>query len=338
MKLFLFNRNVAIDMGTSNTLIWTRKKGIALREPSVLAIDIRTNNIHDFGTRAYSMRGKTPGDLRTVFPVQNGVIAHFDYTRQMLQHYMSRAVKKLPLMRLKAVITVPVGASQVDQQSVITACKRIGIKELFLIKEPLAAALGAGLPVDEARGNLIINFGGGVTEVASVSLGGIVKYVSLPHGGDALDAAIQRYIFRNYQIAIGLISAQKAKEQAGYAIDPPDAVYDIKGINRRTQKPVQAGIPMAEITKAIFPVLQTVVNASRSILSQIPPQLISDVLKYGVVLVGGGAMLKNLETWLSRELNVPVFRAEDPFTCAALGAGMVFGDFKKIQLLELVRV
>lgn len=338
MKLFFFTRNIAIDMGTSNTLIWTQRKGIVLQQPSALAIDIRTNTIKDTGERAYSMKGKTPGDLLTVFPVQNGVIAHYEYTRQMLQHFLARVVKKTPLLKVKAAVVIPAGASQVDQQAVITACKKIGIKELFLIKEPLAGALGAGLPIDEARGNLLINFGGGVTEVAAVALGGIVGAISLPHGGDYLDATIQRYIFRNYKVSIGLLSAQKAKEEAAFAMDAPDEVYQIKGIDRRTQKPVHLEIPMAELTKAIIPFLQGVVKASRVMLSQIPPQLISDVMKYGVVLVGGGSMLKNLDIWLSRELNVHVFRAEDPLTCAVRGAGMVFSDVKKIQYLELTRV
>lgn len=331
-------RDLAVDLGTTNTLIYSPRKGIILQEPSVVAIDNRTGNIAAAGKKAFLMLGKTPANIKTVKPLRKGVVADFTYAQKMLQHFLFKVVNKVPLVRLRVIITIPYGTTQVERQAVITAGKRTGIKDLYLIEEPLAAALGIGIPAEAGSGSLIINLGGGVTEVAVVSLGGIVSAKSIRQGGDSLDSAIQRYIYHKYNIEIGLGTAEKVKREIGYAINPPpDLSFEIKGMNYQKQKPDKTLITAEEISEAMAPVLYPFTLSIKNVFDQINPQLAGDVLNEGIYLAGGGSLLKNIDLFLTHELNMPVNVVKEPLTCIVRGASQALSYFKHLTYLELYR-
>lgn len=331
-----FRQDLAVDLGTTNTLIFSPRRGIILQEPSVVAVDKRTGAILAAGKKAYMMLGKTPINIEAIKPLREGVVADFNYAQKMLQYYLFRVVSKIPLVRIRAIITVPHGTTQVERQAVITAGKRTGIKEIFLIEEPLAAAIGTGIPIEESSGNLIINLGGGVTEIAAVALGGIVHAKSIRQGGDSLDAAIQRYVYHKYNMEIGSGSAEKVKKEIGYATNPPPEInYEIKGINWKTQKPDKTTITAEEINEAIAPILYPFTMAVKNVFEQVHPQIASDVLNKGIYLAGGGAMLKNIDIYMSHELNLPVNIVNEPFTCIVRGASHALKYINHLSYLEL---
>ncbi len=332
-----FRRNLAIDLGTNHTIIWSPGKGNLLSEPSVLAIDTRDNSVYSSGREAYNMLGRAPSNIEVIKPLQDGVIASFNYTVKMLEAFLDKAISRSPVIKYRLIFTVPYSSTQVERQAVITAGKRIGIKNIYLIEEPLAAAMGTGLPVNEARGNFLINLGGGVTEIAVISLGGIVKAKSLRHGGNSLNTSIQRYIYKKYLLEIGESTAAAAKETAGYAVNPPEKQdLEIKGLNRKTMRPDRITVPLSDITEAMYPVLSNYCTMAKKIFEQTPPQLTTDIIKEGIFITGGGSLLHNIDVLFSQNLELPVIKVEEPFTNAARGAGMAL-QYMRFHLLDLYR-
>ncbi|NLA27498.1 MAG: rod shape-determining protein [Firmicutes bacterium] len=328
-----WQRDLAIDLGTTNTLIYMPRKGIVLEEPSVIAL--RNGTVAAAGKKAFRMLGRTPPGITAVKPLQGGVIADFEMTRKMLDYFISRVLRRFPFLRLRMMVTVPFGTTQVERRAVLAAGKRAGVKETYLIEEPVAAAIGGGLPVAEPRGSFIVNSGGGVTEIAVISLGGIVLGSSLPQGGETIDEAIQRHIYRKYRMEIGLSTAEEAKKKAVYALDPPeDLVYSFHGINLYRRIPDILEVKAVELHEVIAPQLAALTGAVRTIFEGIPAQLATDVMQDGIVLVGGGSLLQNLDAYLSREMNLPVRRVKDPFTCVVRGASESLGFLKNLALPE----
>lgn len=328
-----WQRDLAIDLGTTNTLIYMPRKGIVLEEPSVVAL--RNGVIAAAGKDAFRMLGRTPPGITAMKPLRGGVIADFEMTRKMLDHFISRVLRRFPFLRLQMVITVPYGTTQVERRAVLAAGERAGVKGTYLIEEPIAAAIGGGLPVAEPRGSFIVNCGGGVTEIAVISLGGIVLGTTLPQGGEAIDETIQRHIYRRYRMQIGLSTAEAAKKEAVYAVDPPeDRSYLFRGINLYNRNPDTLEVKAVELHEVITPQLAALSGAVRNIFERIPPQLAADVMQDGIVLAGGGSLLQNFEIYLSREVNLPVRRVEDPFTCIVRGASKALGYLKALAAPE----
>ncbi|MEW5784157.1 MAG: rod shape-determining protein [Bacillota bacterium] len=330
-NLRFWRRDLAVDLGTANTLIYMPGRGIVLQEPSVVAM--RNGSVLAAGKKAERMLGRTPAGIRAVKPLHRGVIADFDLTRKMLEHFIDRVLKRFPFLRLRLIVTVPYGTTQVERRAVLSAGKRSGVKETYLIEEPIAAAIGTGLSVAEPRGIFVINCGGGVTEIAVISLGGIVLAQSLRQGGETINEAIQRYLFRRYRMEIGFSIAEEAKRMAAYAVDPPDDLtYLFRGINLHRRAPDSLEIKAEELTGAVQPVVAAISSAARSIFEQIPPQLAADIMQDGIILVGGAANLNNLDQYLSRELNLPVHRVEEPFTCVVRGASTALNYLDRLEL------
>jgi rod shape-determining protein MreB and related proteins len=330
-NLRLWRRDLAVDLGTANTLIFMPRRGVVLQEPSVVAV--RNGTLLAAGKKAHRMLGRTPVGIEAIKPLQGGVIADYEMARRMLEYFIGRVLKRFPLLRLRIIITVPYGTTQVERRAVIAAGKRSGVKDTYLIEEPIAAAIGSGLPVSEPRGIFVINFGGGVTELAVISLGGIVLARSLRQGGETIDQTIQRYIHRRYRMEIGLSVAEEAKRQVGYAIDPPEGLsYTFRGINLHRRMPDQLEIQAKEVSEAINPVLSAISGAAQGLFEKIPPQLAADVMQDGILLVGGGALLPNMDLYLSRNINLPVRRAADPFTCVVQGASMALQYIERLEL------
>ena len=333
-----FRRNLAIDMGTSYTVVWSPRKGMLLQEPTVLAIDSKEGNIHQFGKKAWEMIGKNPQDIRIVRPIRAGVIANFNYTVKLLKVFISRLLPRSPFVKMRLIMTIPYGTTQVERQAMITTGKRIGIKNIYLIEEPLAAAIGAGIPIEEARGCLLVNLGGGVTEIALMSLGGIVKATTLRQGGEDLDTALQRYIHKKYRLEIGQTTATRMKEEAGYALKvPQNKTYEVKGFNWATRKPDRIKIPYTEINEAMEPILETWCSSLKKTFEQASPQLASDIIKQGILLTGGGSLLRNIDVLMSKELHLDVKRVNAPFYGAAKGASQALHFISNKQYLDHYR-
>lgn len=328
-----WQRDLAIDLGTTNTLIYMPGKGIVLEEPSVVAL--RNGTVAAAGEKAFRMLGRTPPGITAARPLRGGVIADFEATRKMLDHFISRILRRFPFLRLRMVITVPYGTTQVERRAVLAAGKRAGVKETYLIEEPIAAAIGGGLPVEEPRGSFVVNYGGGVTEIAVISLGGIVIGSSHPQGGEAIDETIERHIYRHYRLQIGSSTAEEAKIEAAYAADPPeDLSYLFRGINLYSRNPDTLEVKATELHEVLAPQLAQLSGAVRTIFERIPPQLAADVMQDGIILTGGGSLLHNFDLYLSREINIPVRRVEDPFSCIVRGASAALGYLKKLPPAE----
>lgn len=329
--LRFWRRDLAVDLGTTNTLIFMPRRGIVLQEPSVVAL--HNGKVAAVGKRAFRMLGRTPAGMEAIKPLQKGVIADYDMARKMLEHFIARVLRRFPFLRLRLIITVPYGTTQVERRAVLAAGKRSGVKETYLIEEPIAAAIGSGLNVSEPRGIFIVNCGGGVTEMAVISLGGIVLARSLRLGGETIDETIQRHLYRRYRMEIGLSMAEEAKQKAGYAVDPPEeASFLFRGINLYKRIPDTLEIKVSEISETIEPVLSTLATAVVSIFEQIPPQLAADIMQDGIFLAGGGSLLANLDLYLNRTVNLPVHRAEDPFTCVVRGASKALDYLDRLEL------
>ncbi len=326
-----WRRDLAIDLGTANTLIYMPRRGIVLQEPSVVAL--QDGAVIAAGSKAQRMLGRTPTGITAVRPLKNGVIADYEMTRKMLESFITRILRRFPFLKLRLIITVPYGTTQVERRAVLSAGKRAGVKQTYLIEEPVAAAIGSGLPVAEPRGSFVINCGGGVTEIAVISMGGIVLAHSLRQGGDTINEAMQRYLLRRYRMEIGFSIAEAAKLQALYAVEPPEGLtYVFRGINLHRRMPDTLEVKAEELTKAVEPVLFSMAGAVKTIFEQIPPQLVSDVMQDGAYLLGGTALLRNLDLFFSREINMPVQRVEDSFTSVVRGASMALQYLERLEL------
>lgn len=317
----LGSKNIGIDLGTANTLVYVEGKGIVLREPSVVAKNTRTGEVIAVGSEAKEMIGRTPGSIVAIRPMKDGVIADYDTTASMLKYFMGKAVGN---SKPSVMICVPSGVTEVEKRAVIDAARVAGAREAYVIEEPFAAAIGAGLPVMEPTGSMVVDIGGGTTDVATISLGGIVSSTSIRQAGDKFNSAIANFVHSKYNMLIGERTAEDIKIQIGSA--SPEAAKDIESITVRGRDLV-SGLPSSieisavDVAEAIQDVVQDIIVAIKETLEQTSPEIAADVIDHGIVLTGGGALLKNLPEVISDATKVPVFIAQDPLDCVAIGTG-----------------
>ena len=335
----LFSNDLAIDLGTANTLVYMKGKGIVLSEPSVVAVrkDGRgANKVLAVGQEAKMMLGRTPGDITAIRPMKDGVIADFEITEAMLRHFIRIVHHRRSLIRPRIVICVPSGITQVEKRAVRESAESAGAREVFLIEEPMAAAIGAGLPITEPTSNMVVDIGGGTTEVADISLAGIVYSKSVRVGGDKMDEAILQHIKRKYNLLIGIRTAEIIKTTIGNAF-PSDQIdtIEVRGRDLVTGIPKILTIDSDEIRKAISEQVETIIETVRIALEQTPPELAADIVDKGIVLTGGGSLLKNLDILLREETKLPITITEDPLSTVVLGSGMTLDN---ISILKQVTV
>ncbi|HHX77211.1 MAG TPA: rod shape-determining protein [Firmicutes bacterium] len=331
-----FTRDIGIDLGTANTLVFVKGKGIVLREPSVVAIRRDTGAVLAVGEEAKRMIGRTPGNIVAIRPMKDGVIADFDITQTMLRHFIAKAYRRRTLFYPQVVVCVPSGVTEVEKRAVLDATKQAGAREAFLIEEPMAAAIGAGLPVGEPTGSMIVDIGGGTTEVAIISLGGIVTSRSIRIGGDEMDEAVVHYIKRTYNLMIGERSAEEIKIEIGTAFEADENVtMDIRGRDLVTGLPKTQSVSASEIEKALSDPVTQILDAIKITLEKTPPELAADIMDKGIVMTGGGSLLKGLDKLVAQETGMPVFISENPLDCVALGSGKALAE---IDLLHRVAV
>ena len=328
--LGLFSNDLAIDLGTANTLVYAKGKGILLREPSVVAVrkdGKGGSKVLAVGREAKMMLGRTPGNIVAIRPMKDGVIADFEITEAMLRHFIRKVHNRAALVRPRIIICVPSGITQVEKRAVRESAESAGAREVYLIEEPMAAAIGAGLPITEPKANMIVDIGGGTTEVAVISLAGIVYAKSVRVAGDKMDEAILQHIKRKYNLLIGLATAEIIKTTIGNAY-PGDHVetIEVKGRDLVTGIPKILTIDSDEVRKAISEQVQTIIEAVRVALEQTPPELAADIVDTGIVLTGGGSLLKNLDFLLREETKLPITVTEDPLSAVVLGSGKVLDD------------
>ncbi|HMB19118.1 MAG TPA: rod shape-determining protein [Gaiellaceae bacterium] len=324
-------RDMAVDLGTANTLVYVRGRGIVLSEPSVVAIDHASGEVHAVGVEAKRMLGRTPGTISAIRPLKDGVIADFDVTEQMLRHFIQK-VHQHRFAHPRVVVCVPSGVTGVEKRAVEEATRNAGARDAFLIEEPMAAAIGAGLPVSEPTGNMIVDVGGGTSEVAVISLGGIVVSVSMRVGGDEMDEAIISHVKREYKLLIGNQTAEEIKLEVGSAFPMKDEVQaEVRGRDMLTGLPKTVIISSEEIRDALEEPVGQIVDAIKSTLDKTPPELAADIMDRGIVLAGGGALLNGLDERLRHETQMPVQLAESPLTCVAVGSG------RSLELLEVMQ-
>ncbi|AJY51186.1 MULTISPECIES: rod shape-determining protein [Halomonadaceae] len=321
----LFSSDLSIDLGTANTLIYVRGRGIVLDEPSVVAIRQSGNmrSVAAVGTDAKRMLGRTPGNITAIRPMKDGVIADFTVTEQMLQHFIRKVHQSTFLTPSpRVLVCVPCMSTQVERRAIRESAEGAGAREVFLIEEPMAAAIGAGLPVDEAQGSMVVDIGGGTTEIAIISLNGVVYSESIRVGGDRFDEAITAYVRRHYGSLIGEATAERIKEEIGCAYPGGELrEIDVRGRNLAEGIPRSFTLNSHEILEALQETLGSIVAAIKSALEQSPPELASDIAERGLVLTGGGALLRDLDKLIAEETGLPVIVAEDPLTCVARGGG-----------------
>jgi len=336
----MFSNDLAIDFGTANTLVYMKGKGIVVSEPSVVAVKTGAagqRKVLAVGKDAKEMLGRTPGSIVAIRPMKDGVIADFDYTEEMLRYFIRKVHNRKNLVRPRIVICVPSGITQVEKRAVRESAESAGAREVYLIEEPMAAAIGAGLPITEASGNMIVDIGGGTTEVAVISLAGIVYSQSVRIGGDKLDEAIVQYMKRKYNLLIGERTAETVKIGIGNVLAADDEIttMEVKGRDLVSGIPKTLAINSDEIREAMSEPVNTIVEAVRIALERTPPELAADIVDKGIVLAGGGAYLKNLDILLRNETGLPVVASEEPLSCVVLGSGAVLDQ---LDLLRQVAV
>ncbi|MFD9123636.1 rod shape-determining protein [Kitasatospora sp. NPDC059571] len=327
-------RDLAIDLGTANTLVYVRGKGIVLNEPSVVAVNTNTGGILAVGAEAKKMIGRTPGNIVAIRPLKDGVIADFEITERMLRYFILKIHRRRYLARPRVVVCVPSGITGVERRAVIEASAQAGARQVHIIEEPMAAAIGAGLPVHEATGNMVVDIGGGTTEVAVISLGGIVTAQSLRVAGDELDNAIVQHIKKEYSLLLGERSAEQIKMSIGSAFaleGEKDEHAEIRGRDLVSGLPKTVVISAAEVREAIDEPVNSIIDAVKTTLDQCPPELAGDVMDRGIVLTGGGALLRGLDERLRRETGMPIHIAENPLDSVALGSGKCVEEFEALQ-------
>ena len=335
----MFSNDLAIDLGTANTLVYLKGKGVVVSEPSVVAVQkdaMGQKKVLAVGMEAKKMLGRTPGSIVAIRPMKDGVIADFDITEEMLRYFIQKVHNRKTLVRPRIVICVPSGITQVEKRAVKESAESAGAREVYLIEEPMAAAIGAGLPITEASGNMIVDVGGGTTEVAVISLAGIVYAKSVRVGGDKLDEAIVQYLKRKYNLLIGERTAEQIKIEIGSAFPESEVMkMEVKGRDLVTGIPKTLEVDSNEIREALSETVNAIVEAVRIALERTPPELAADIVDKGIVLAGGGANLKNLDALLRDETGLPVVIAEDPLSCVVLGSGKVLDE---LDLLRRVTV
>jgi rod shape-determining protein MreB len=331
-KLSFLGRDMAVDLGTANTLVYVRGRGIVLNEPSVVAINTNTGKIVAVGIEAKRMIGRTPGNIVAVRPLKDGVIADFDVTERMLRYFIQKVHKRRHFAKPRIVVAVPSGITGVEQRAVKEAGYQAGARRVYIIEEPMAAAIGAGLPVHEPTGNMVVDIGGGTTEVAIISLGGIVTSQSIRVGGDELDQAIISYAKKEYSLMLGERTAEEIKMAIGSAYpfeDEPHA--EIRGRDLVSGLPKTIVISAEEIRRAIEEPVNSVVDAVKTTLDKCPPELSGDIMDRGIVLTGGGALLKNIDERLREETGMPIHMVDNPLDSVVLGSGKCVEDFEALR-------
>ncbi len=330
--MFGMSMDIGIDLGSANVLIYVKGKGIVLREPSVVAINRDTKEVLAIGEEARRMIGRTPGNIVAIRPLREGVIADYDVTENMLRYFIEKVVGRSFVFRPRIMICVPSGVTLVEQRAVQEAAEQAGARHTQLIEEPLAAALGAGLDIAEAKGSMVVDIGGGTTDVAVISLGGIVKSASLRVGGDKFDEDIMAYTKREYNLMIGERTAEEIKVNVGAAYPSARSVtLDIRGRDTVTGLPKSVDITTAQTAAALEPSVGLIVDCVKTVLENTPPELAADIMDQGIIMTGGGSMLYGLDQLLSRETRIPVMLAEDPLSCVAVGTGKALDAFSKFD-------
>ncbi len=330
--LKVFSEDIGIDLGTANTLVVVKNKGIVLNEPSVVAINTKSNKIVEVGYKAKLMIGKTPDSIQAIRPLKNGVIADYEMTEKMLREFYKIVLKRNVLTNPKVVICVPAGVTQVEKRAVVDATKEAGAREAYLIEEPMAAAIGAGVDIFEPEGNMVVDIGGGTTEIAVISLGGIVKTSSLRVAGDKLDEAIVQYVRQKHNLLIGEKTAEEVKSKIAIAMDDSEEVSaEIRGRNILNGLPRNITIKSGEIREAINEFIEAIIEEIKVTLEKTPPELAADIYQKGIILAGGGALIKDLDKNISKSLQIPVSVAEEPLNCVVRGIEIVLKDFDKYK-------
>jgi len=330
--LNIIGRDMGIDLGTANTLVTVKGRGIILDEPSIVAIDKEKKRILAVGKEAKRMVGRTPGSIVAIRPLKDGVIADFNTTEKMLRYFIQKVHKNIAFARPRIVICVPSGITAVEKKAVVEATEQAGARAAYIIEEPLAAAIGADLPIDEPTGSMIIDIGGGTSEVAVLSLGGIVVSRSLRIGGDEMDEAIIYYLKKENNLLLGERTAEKIKMEIGSAFPlENEEKMEVNGRDLVTGLPKTIILTSQQIRAALEKTLIDIINSVIEVLDNTPPELSSDIMKRGIVLTGGGALLKGLVERISRETHCPVYMAESPLACVAIGAGKCVEDFSTLK-------
>jgi rod shape-determining protein MreB len=327
-------RDMAVDLGTANTLVYVRGRGIVLSEPSVVAVDARSGEVHAVGVDAKRMLGRTPGTIRAIRPLKDGVIADFDVTEEMLRHFIQR-VHQNRFAHPRVVVCVPSGVTGVEKRAVEEACLSAGARQAYLIEEPMAAAIGAGLPVAEPTGSMVLDIGGGTSEVAVISLGGIVVSESIRVGGDEQDEAIVNYCKHEHKLLIGQQTAEEVKLEIGSATNLPEEVTsEIRGRDMVTGLPKTIMLTSAEVRGALEEPINQIVAAVKDTLDRTPPELAGDIMDRGIILAGGGSLLQGMDQRLRDECQMPAQVTESPLTCVAVGSGRSLEEFEVIHRMS----
>ena len=319
-----YSRDIAIDLGTANTLVHVRGRGVVLREPSVVAVDRSNNAILAVGTEAKRMLGRTPPHITAVRPLKDGVIADFDIAEVMLRHFMHRVQRRRMLVHPTVVIGIPSGVTEVERRAVRDATVRAGARQVMLIEEPMAAAIGAGLPIWEPTGSMVVDIGGGTSEVAVIALSGVVAGRSVRVAGDEMDETIVQFMYHEHNLAVGPATAEAIKIEIGSAVSPngnDEQVALARGRDLLTGLPKAVEVNAAQVREAIVAPLSGIVEAIRQTLEDTPPEISGDIMQQGIVLTGGGALLRGIDRYIAQETQMPVRMVEDPLTCVVLGAG-----------------
>jgi rod shape-determining protein MreB len=319
----IWSQDMAIDLGTANTLVVLKGKGVVLNEPSVVAIinEMGKKTVLAVGDEAKTMLGRTPGNIQAIRPLKDGVIADFIVTEEMIKHFIKKVHVKNTFANPRILICVPTGSTPVERKAIQDSALAAGARRVQLIEEPIAAAIGAGLPISEATGSMIVDIGGGTTEIAVMSLGGVVFSKSLRVAGDAMDGAIISYMRKKFNLLIGESTAEKIKKEIGTAIPTSNNVFLMKGRDIRTGTPKEISLTEEDACEALMPILNQMLSAIKEALENTPPELSADLVDMGLVLTGGGALLKNIDKLISKDTGLPVTIADNPLECVALGTG-----------------
>jgi rod shape-determining protein MreB len=332
-----FTNDISIDLGTANTLIYVKRKGIVLNEPSVAAIDKASGKVIAVGNEAKAMLGRTPGEIEAVRPMKDGVIADFETTEALLREFILKVSKRKFFVRPRIMICVPSGITEVEKRAVRDSAENAGAREVFLVAEPVAAAIGVGLPVDKPSGNMVIDIGGGTTEIAVIALSGIVTATSIRVGGDKMDEAIVQFVKRSYNLLIGDQTAENIKMKIGsaYPLENGEEEMEIKGRDLVAGIPKTIVINSVEVRNALKEPVDQIVQAAKRSLEETPPELAADIVDRGIVMSGGGSLLRGLDRLLREETSLPINVVEDPLTCVVLGTGKILDDpelFEKVLM------
>ena len=319
----IWSQDMAIDLGTANTLVVLKGQGVVLNEPSVVAVvdNKGKKSVLAVGDEAKTMLGRTPGNISAIRPLRDGVIADFIVTEEMIKHFIKKVHKRSTFANPRILICVPTGSTPVERKAIQDSALAAGARRVQLIEEPIAAAIGAGLPISEATGSMVVDIGGGTTEIAVMSLGGVVYSNSLRVAGDAMDTALQTFMRKEYNLMIGDSTAEKIKKEIGTAIPTNNNKYPVKGRDIRSGTPKEINITEEDTAEALNPIVREIVNAMKDALENTPPELSADLVDMGLTLTGGGALLKNIDKRFSKETGLPVHIADDPLACVAIGTG-----------------